>query len=295
MAVGLLAAGCGEQSDASADTTLVDVITTTTTPIPDILIAAVGDIAGSGSDDNATAKIIIEANPGALLTLGDNAYSSGSLTEYQTYYDPILGQLKAITYPTPGNHEYATPNAGGMRTYFGDRWPNEFYSFDLGSWHLISLDSEVDTSSTSVQVQWLRNDLAVTNQPCILAYWHSPRFSSGAKHGSDVSVEPLWRALYEAHADVVLSGHEHNYERFGKLDPVGQLDPNGIREFVIGTGGYDVRHYRFQSTPVTGSQLRIGPGVAGAGFFTLHSSGYDWKFQPIPGDSGIDSGSDTCH
>lgn len=284
----VLAVGCAPSSADTQDTT-----STTSSP-PDVLVAAAGDIAASGDDDQATAKLIEAANPQVVLTLGDNAYDSGSLSDYQTLYEPTWGRFRQITWPTPGNHDYNTADAAGMRAYFADRWPADYYSFDLGSWHLLSLNSEIDTSVGSPQVQWLRHDLAATSQPCLLAYWHSPRFSSGRSHGNDESVGPLWQALADAHADLVLVGHEHNYERFAKLDPAGQPDAGGIRELVVGTGGKGGR-YAFRKTPQPGSQVRIGPGVAGIALLTFRADGYDWRFQPIPGVGGSDSGSDACH
>lgn len=291
----VLAAGCTDPAaDAQdASTTSLEATSTTSPPEP-VLVAAAGDIASDGSDDSATAQLIGAANPQAVLTLGDNAYSSGSLDEYQAVYEPTWGRFKAITYPAPGNHDYNTRDAAGMRAYFGDRWATDYYSFDLGAWHLVSLNSEIDTSATSPQVAWLHSDLAATVQPCILAYWHSPRFSSGRQHGSDESVGPLWQALAAAHADLVLAGHEHHYERFAKLDPTGQPAPDGIRELVVGTGGKGSR-YSFVRTPKPGSERRIGPFVMGIVLLTLRADGYDWRFQPIPGDTGTDTGSDTCN
>lgn len=147
-------------------------------------------------------------------------------------------------------------------------------------------------STGSAQEQWLRSDLAAHPNACTVAYWHHPRFSSGTSHGSSTTVQPLWQALYDNNADLVLSGHEHNYERFAPLTPSGQLDAaRGIREFVVGTGGRS--HYTF-GTPITGSEVR-NSDTYGVLQLTLHANGYDWNFLPEAGKTFSDSGSGTCH
>ena len=231
--------------------------------------------------------------PDRVLTLGDHAYPDGTASQFAAFYDPNWGRHKAITKPVPGNHEYHTTGASGYFDYFGavaGERGKGYYSFDLGSWHLIAINSEISVSAGSVQDQWLRNDLATTTKPCILAYWHEPRFSSG-EHGGSTSVAPLWNALYAGRADVVLNGHDHDYERFALQNPSGQADGNGIREFVVGTGG--VSHYTF-GTPVPNSQVRDGTSF-GVLKLTLHASSYDWKFVAEAGASFTDSGSTSCH
>lgn len=267
--------------------------TTTIPAVGDVLVTAAGDIAGSGSQADQTASLIMAAAPTAALTLGDNAYPDGSLSEYQTYYDSAWGAFKQITRPAPGNHDYHTSNAQGMRDYFGPLWPADYYSFDLGGWHLISLDGEVAHAAGSAQETWLAQDLAATTQPCVLAYWHEPRWSSGTVHGSNSGFDGFWRDLYAAHADIVLNGHEHNYERFAKQNPGGQTDPAGVREFVVGTGG-EGGNYTF-GTPLPTSEKRIGPNKMGVLSLTLHTNGYDWAWQGVAGVADTDAGSDTCH
>jgi hypothetical protein len=226
------------------------------------VVGAVGDIACNKDpgtnprycqyDDVATTAK--QAGLDAFLTLGDNQYENGEYANYLQYYDRYLGPLKPITYPAPGNHEANDPSGAfsGYFRYFGSvaAPPNGYYSFNLGGWHLIALNSELcyagppACNSQSPQYEWLQADLAAhTNSqyPCTLAYWHRPRFgfTNSAKLALANAVGPLWNLLYGAHADVVLNGHVHNYERWAPLKPDGTADSNGIREFVVGTGGDD--------------------------------------------------------
>jgi hypothetical protein len=235
--------------------------------------------------------LIGQIAPTRVLTLGDNAYPDGASSDYSSYYDPNWGKFKSITSPAPGNHDYHTSGAAGYFGYFGSQAPAAYYSFDVGSWHLISLNGEIDHSSGSAQETWLKNDLAAHKTQCTLAYWHEPRFSSGAVHGSDSGFDPFWRDLYAAGADIVLNGHDHDYERFAPQNPDGNADANGIREFVVGTGG--ASHYTFGS-PIANSEVRDDTSY-GVLKLTLHSSSYDWQFVPIAGASFTDSGSTACH
>jgi len=261
-------------------------------------VLAVGDIASCDhSEDEATAAIVAGA-PGDLLTLGDAVYDNGSPSEYQRCYEPSWGPLRARTRPTPGNHDYHDKGARGYFDYFGAQAgePGKgWYSYDLAGWHLIALNSSCGDvggcQPGSQQERWLRADLAAHPARCTLAFWHHPRFSSGRTHGSNTEVAGLWQALYDSGADVVLSGHEHSYERFGTLNPTGDPDPaRGIREFVVGTGGRS--HYPFGS-PLKGSEMR-NDDTYGALRMTLRPGGYDWRFLPVPGASFADSGSAEC-
>lgn len=254
----------------------------------DPVIAGAGDIANAANNGEPTARLLDQINPTVVYTTGDNAYPDGTLAQYNAYYHPTWGRHKAKTKPTPGNHEYHTSGAPGYFAYFP---VPAYYSYNLGSWHLIALNSEISVSSGSTQEQWLRNDLAATTKPCILAYWHKPRFSSGSLHGSASSMGPLWNALYARRADVVLNGHEHLYERFAKQNPSGQADPQGIRQFTVGTGG--ASHYGF-STPLPTSEVRNG-NTFGVLKLTLHPNGYDWQFVPVAGATFTDRGSNTCN
>jgi hypothetical protein len=185
-------------------------------------------------------------------------------------------------------------DAAGYFDYFGELagTPGEgYYSYDLGDWHIIALNSIIQVSAGSPQEQWLRSDLAAHPAVCTLAYWHYPLFSSGIVHGGDPSMRPLWQALYDYGADVVLTGHEHNYERFAPQDPQGNADPvRGIREFVVGSGGRS--HYGF-GAPVPNSEARNGD-TYGLLKLTLHLTSYSWEFIPEPGKTFTDSGNAPC-
>jgi hypothetical protein len=269
----------------------------------DPMIAAAGDIAcpatwgGATSTDcrqSFTAQQIIASNPTAVLTLGDNQYEDGSLSEFLSAgaFDATWGQFKTKTFPAPGNHEYHTADAQGYFDYFGSRAPGPYYSFDIGAWHLISLNGDISASSGSPQEAWLRSDLAAHSNQCTLAYWHEPRWSSGSTHGSDSTYSQFWQDLYDAGADVVLNGHEHEYERFAPQGPSGQLDTtNGIREFVVGTGGAQL--YSF-GAPIANSEFRYNADF-GILLATLHATSYDWQFVAQKTGAIVDSGTTACH
>jgi chitodextrinase len=257
----------------------------------DAVIAAAGDICSSPTDCAPTASLLDQIAPSRVLTLGDNAYPDGSSSDYTSYYEPNWGRHKSKTSPAPGNHDYHTAGGAGYFNYFGSQAPAPYYSFDLGAWHLISLNGEIDHSSGSTQESWLKNDLAAHPAQCTLAYWHEPRFSSGSEHGSDSSFDPFWRDLYTAGAEIVLNGHDHEYERFAPQNPTAGADPKGIREFVVGTGG--ASHYTF-TTPIANSEIRDNTSY-GVLKLTLHSTSYDWNFLPVTGANFTDAGTTTCH
>jgi len=254
------------------------------------VIAAAGDICDSPTNCAPTAALIGQINPTRVLTLGDNAYPDGSASNYASYYDPNWGKYKLKTSPAPGNHEYHTSGGSGYFNYFGSQAPAPYYSFDLGAWHLISLNGEISVSAGSAQEMWLKNDLAAHPGQCTLAYWHEPRWSSGSEHGSSTSFDPFWRDLYAAGADVVLNGHDHDYERFAPQNPSGVADPKGIREFVVGTGGAGL--YTF-GTAIANSEVRNNT-TFGVLKLTLHPGSYNWQFVPVAGATFTDSGSGTC-
>ncbi len=199
-------------------------------PSPDPILIGVGDIATCDHNfDEQTARLIA-ANDGIVFTLGDNVYSKGTPAEFRDCYDPSWGRVKDRTeFPVPGNHDYGTANAAGYREYFGKRATPDgdtWYSRDVGSWHVIVLDANCTEiaggcAPGSPQLRWLQHDLAASDARCTLAMWHQPRFSSGSAHGNDPDVAPFWDALYAAGADLVLNGHDHNYERFAPQDPNG--------------------------------------------------------------------------
>jgi hypothetical protein len=264
-----------------------------------VLVGA-GDIAKcSGTGDEATAKLL-DGISGTVFTVGDNAYTSGTAAEFSNCYDPSWGRHKARTKPTPGNHEYLTAGASGYFGYFGSAaGPSGkgYYSYNLGGWHVVALNSmcrEVGgCGATSPMVSWLKQDLAANaDRACTIAYFHHPLFSSGSKHGSVPKMKASWDALYAAKAEVVVSGHEHNYERFAPQSPSGQAEPDrGIREFVVGTGGGE--QYPF-GTVQPNSQVR-NANTFGVLKLTLHPSSYEWKFVPVAGKTFTDSGTKSCH
>jgi acid phosphatase type 7 len=267
-------------------------IDTSAPPPTDPVITAAGDLCGNTTNCTPTANLVLSIKPTAALTLGDNAYEDGSLTEYTTNYHPQWGQFKGITKPTTGNHEFHTSGAAGYHSYFGIQ--PDYYSYDLGNWHLIALGSDagIDNASGGAEETWLKADLAATTKPCTLAYWHEPRFTSGSVHSNDTSVGPFWSDLYAAGADLVINGHNHQYERFAPQDPTGKADPaRGIREFVAGTGGAGL--YSFAS-PQPNSEVRDDTSH-GVLRLTLHPGSYGWQFVPIAGDSFADSGTASCH
>lgn len=256
----------------------------------DPVIAAAGDICWTDQTAcEGTATLLDQISPDAVLTLGDNQYDDGALVDYNTYYKPHWGRHDFHVHPSPGNHDFHIADAQGYRDYFGAHAPSLTYSFNLGAWHLVSLAGAGIPVST--QNTWLQSDLASNAGKCILAYWHEPRFSSGTTHGSDSSMEPLWTTLYNAHAAIVLNGHEHMYERFAPQSPSGAADSNGIREFVVGTGG-TLGDYPI-GTPLANSQVRNNT-TAGVLKLTLHSGSYDWRFVPVAGETFTDSGSGNC-
>jgi Ca2+-binding RTX toxin-like protein len=281
----------------------------------DPIIAAAGDIACDPADpyyyggvgdathcrQKATSNLLVNQGYAAVLPLGDNQYDNATLTKYKTSYHPSWGRVKTITRPVPGNHEPG--NATGYFDYFngsgatnGSAGPRGkgYYSYDIGSWHLIALNSNcsrVPCSSNSAQERWLRADLAAHQNLCTLAYWHHPRFSSG-HDGNNTFMQPLWQDLYKASADVVLSGHSHDYERFAPQNAAGKLDrANGIRLFVVGTGG---AFFTGISTKKPNSEVRQNSSY-GVLRLTLGAGGYSWKFVPESGKSFTDSGTTPCH
>ncbi|MDP9295773.1 MAG: metallophosphoesterase [Actinomycetota bacterium] len=258
------------------------------------MVAAAGDISCSGAPcdgQRRTSAEILGLRPDAVLALGDLQYQSGALSDFRASYDPTWGRFKRITRPAPGNHEYETPNAGGYFGYFGKRAhpPWGYYSFNLGDWHIVALNATCPPVDCGRERRWLKHDLRHDGHLCQLAYWHQPRWSSGP-HGSDPLYSGFWQTLYRAGADVVLNGHDHDYERFTKLDPSGHFSGRGIREFVVGTGG--ISHYNF-GPPVQGSQVRI-QDTFGVLRLALSASSYGWKFIDTKGKT-LDSGTNSCH
>ncbi|MFK0245459.1 metallophosphoesterase [Amycolatopsis azurea] len=255
-------------------------------------VAAVGDVCGSSC--NQTAPLIKNMNPQALILAGDNAYDSGSLSEYKSKFDPYYGQFRSITYPTPGNHEYNTSGASGYFDYFGRQAGERgkgYYSFDVGDWHFVALNSNITHSSGSTQVTWLKNDLAASTKPCTAAYFHHPRFSRGT-HGDDTGVNPFFQALYDAKADLVVVGHDHNYQRFAPSRPDGTRDDvNGVRQLLIGTGGRGYYSFDQSSAAV---QEKGNTNTFGVSRLTLTATDYRSDFVPVSGRTFTDTTSGKC-
>lgn len=266
---------------------------------PKVIIAA-GDIADCTSQGDELTAELLDSIRGTVAALGDNAYPNGTDANYANCYDPTWGRHKARTRPTPGNHEYHTAAAGAYFRYYGAAAAEPgkgYYSYDLGDWHIIVLNSNSDCADIrcgmgSSQLRWLRDDLAAHPAKCTLAYWHHPRFNSGSHHGNSTNVAPFWRALYESGADVVLNGHEHLYERFAPQTPDAQPDAaRGIRQFTVGTGGRD--EYSFGKVQPNSEVRQSGtPGVLK---LELDRDGYRWEFIPVRGATFRDAGSGTCH
>jgi hypothetical protein len=267
----------------------------------DAVLVGAGDIASCDdlSGAEATAKLI-DKIPGTVFAVGDLAYPDGSDEQFAKCYGPTWGRFKDRTRPAPGNHEYHSDGASGYVRFFGDLAGDAktaYYSYDLGGWHIIALNSECiqvgGCSTDSAQGKWLQQDLAKHPKTCTLAYFHKPLFSSGLAHGNDPEVKPLWDILYHGGADVVINGHDHDYERFALQDPNGRVDAeHGIREFVVGTGGKN-SHRRFGETKPNSEVHQAD--TFGVLKLTLHAKSYDWEFVPEAGKTFADSGTDKCH
>ena len=197
--------------------------------------------------------------------------------------------------PSAGNHEYNTAGATGYYGYFGTAAGDPakgYYSYDLGDWHIVVLNSNISFIDASAQLTWLSADLSASTKSCTLAYWHHPRFSSGSGHGNNAAMQPFWDALYAADADVVLNGHDHDYERFAPQTPTGVADSQrGIREFVVGTGG---RALYALGTLRANSQM-FNASTFGVLKLTLSAGTYSWQFIPVAGQTFTDSGTASCH
>jgi acid phosphatase type 7 len=297
-----VAAGTATIGATAGGVTGTSTVTVTSSPPPstDPVLVGAGDIATcSSTGDEATANLL-DNIAGTVVTLGDNAYSNGTLAEYTDCYGPSWGRHLARTKPSPGNHEYNTLNATGYYGYYGAAAGDPgkgYYSYDVGAWHIIVLNSNsscttISCAAGSAQDTWLRNDLANHSNVCTLAYWHHPRFNSGASHGNNTAVSNFWDALHLYGADVILNGHEHVYERFAPQTPAALADPTtGIRQFTVGTGG--ASHYTF-GTIQPNSEVRNGD-TFGVLKLTLHATTYDWQFVPVAGGTFTDSGTGNCH
>ncbi|HET7231415.1 MAG TPA: metallophosphoesterase [Longimicrobium sp.] len=288
LGIALAAAGCGQAYFGGEGTVAGPVA-----PGDSVVVLAAGDIASCETPGDEHTAAILDTIPGAVLALGDNAYVDGSGAEYRACYTPTWGRHLERTRAAPGNHDYHTRGAAAFFAYFGERAgpPGRgYFSFELGAWHVVMLNTSAPMAAGSAQEQWLRGDLAAHPGRCTLAVLHHPRFSSGV-HGDNAPVAPLWRALYDAGADLVLSGHDHVYERFLRLTPDGRPDPGrGIRSFVVGTGG--ARHTPFRRR-ARGSEARLD-GTWGVLKLTLRADRYEWAFVTAASGRALDHGEDPC-
>ena len=271
-------------------------------PLPsgaDPVLVGAGDIVScDGTDDKATAALV-ERTPGIVFTLGDNTYDEGTSAQFQDCYGPSWGRfLDRTRFAVAGNHDYLTDHGAPFKAYFGSAAVRDgvtWFSEDVGTWHVIVLDANCaeltgGCGPDSPEVQWLRADLAASTARCTVALWHQPRFSSGL-HGNDPVVGPFWDALYAAGADLVLNGHDHDYERFAPQSPSGAADPSrGITEMVVGTGGAPLRAFG----PEIANDVVRSSFAHGVVALTLHPSG--WSFQFVSTDGSFsDQGRGTCH
>lgn len=266
----------------------------------DPVLVGAGDIASCGTrGDYATIKLLadlVTAPNVAVFTAGDNAYESGTVQQFHDCYGPTWGRFLSRTWPSPGNHDYVTPGASAYFDYFGKRAGpagRGYYSYDLGKWHIVSLDSDIDGRLISTQGKWLEADLRAHPAVCILAYWHHPLFASGHYTDRPRDVPALWQILYQYGASVVVNGHIHAYERFTPQTPDGQPDPDhGIREFIVGTGGASLRP-KPPTSLLPNSEVHDN-STWGVIKLTLHPVSYDWEFIPTAGGTFTDSGSAPC-
>jgi len=250
-------------------------------PSGDCLVAAAGDVAGEDDLENAarTADQIAAARPDKVLALGDLAYPEGTAAQFADYYDPTWGRFRSITAPTPGNHEYRSDGKG----YFDYFDVEPHYAFDLCGWRIVSLDLY---SGMREAAAFLEAEGRAAGDTPLLAFWHEPRFSSGIEHGTNPLLQPLWEAAVDAGADIVLNGHDHNYERFEPLGADGQPRADGTVQFVSGNGGHNLRRLDVRE-PHSAVAIAGAPGVL---FLSLRPDGYSWTYQDVEGRVG-DSGS----
>lgn len=305
-------AGPGPSRESRIDSPVpTAVVTPAPTPepsdAPDPVLVGAGDITScTQENDELTASLLDSAISAArgeaiVFTAGDNVYQDGTTEEYNQCYHPTWGRHRDRTRPAPGNHEYGTGNADGYFTYFGAAAGDPalgYYSYDLGGWHIVVLNTSdhcklIGCGPGSPQEKWLRADLATHPAACTLAIWHDPLFASGSVHGGSPGVAPFWEALYDYGAELVVNGHEHNYERFAPQAPAGELDTeNGIRQIIVGTGGES--HYRAGDTLLPNSEA-ADDDTYGVLKLTLRPTSYDWEFLPEEGGTFRDSGNGSCH
>jgi len=265
-----------------------------------VKLVGAGDIAGCDfKADRKTARLLGRI-PGTVFTLGDSVYPEGTRAQFRNCYDPTWGRHKNRTRPTAGNHEYDT--SSGAKPYFdyfgwrAGKATRGYYSYDRGAWHIVALNSNCKEVGgcewRSAQGRWLRRDLANHQGRCTLAYFHHPLYASGNGYDSP-EVKPFWHILYNHHADVILNGHAHRYERFARISPSGERSSaRGIRQFIVGTGGAPGGTQHGPDEPRVQAKKVDAPGVLK---LELGSSFYHWKFVPVAGRNYTDSGRAHCH
>ncbi|MDF1502991.1 PKD domain-containing protein [Roseisolibacter sp. H3M3-2] len=261
------------------------------TLVDDPVLVGAGDVASCASNGDEETALLLDGIAGTVFVAGDIAYESGTDTEFANCYQPSWGRHKARTRPAPGNHEYNS-GGGGYYRYFGAAAGTAgegYYSYDVGTWHVVALNSNVAADGASAQAQWLRQDLAANPRACTVAYWHHPVFSSGW-HGNNPKMATLWRILDSAEVDLVLAGHDHHYERFAPQTSTGVADPRGIRQFIVGTGGKELRGV---SIVRPHSEVRES-NTNGVLRLTLHDGSYSWAFVPVAGRTFTDAGTAAC-
>jgi predicted phosphodiesterase len=256
-----------------------------------------GDISMCNRSDHFDTALLLDIYPGAIFTAGDNTNDEGFADEYKNCFDSSWGRYKSRIHPVPGNHDYGVKEGKPYFDYFGSRAGRKsegYYSYDVGPWHIISLNSNceyVDCSADSDQYRWLKRDLKNNTALCTMAIWHHPRVSS-APEGKDKSVKPFWDLLYEYGAEVIVNGHSHIYERYAPQNSELKLDwENGMVQFIVGTGGAyfeDLKNVQ----PNSKAKILQTHGIL---VFSLFEDHYDWGFLPVDGVSFYDSGTMYCH
>jgi hypothetical protein len=290
---------------------------------PGVRIAAVGDMVCKNPPArnphvcryDRVSDVVAAGSYQGFLPLGDNQYEAGSYADYVANYDPYFGRFLPITYPVPGNHEYGTTDAAGYFQYFGDsaHGPDGWYSYNLGGWHMIAINSAICSPSTGApcgpgtpEYDWLKADLAAHpngQYPCTLAYWHHPVWD-WEKYQNNHWVQsydydrakPFWQLLYRAGAEIVLNGHNHNYQRYAPMDAAGRSAPaTGVREFIVGTGGRNLNNLGSVSTmpPTFATGQATSFGILA---LTLRPDSYNWSFRTADGSPAFtDTGTASCH
>jgi hypothetical protein len=284
----LLAAALGFAACAATAASAADAL---------VVLWAAGDIgycdsSGPAPDAAARTARLMAGDAHPVLALGDLAYPRGRQRDFDGCFAPAWGQLRPRLLPVPGNHDYDTRDAAPYFRYvegLAQDAGRGYYALRLGAWRVIALNSNIDTGPDSEQLRWLRTELAEHRTRCTLAFWHHPRFSSG-EHGDDARMHAAWRLLHDSGVDLVLGGHDHDYERFAPLDADGRPDLRGMRQFVVGTGGAPLRRF---GAIRPGSEAR-NDEAHGALRVTLRAGDYDWAFVPIDGQTYVDSGSGRC-